>query len=472
MGIEHPRADSPAVGRTVEALIHDLAYGGAGVARVGGWVLMVPGAFPGERVTVHIRRKRKGLFEGDLLAVLETSPDREPLACPHASICGGCALQGLSPLAQTRWKNVQARELLRRIGRVEPEIVEEPWSAPQPWFYRNKMEFTFSRRPWIEKERLLAQGAPTGGPALGLHPRGLFSAVFDVDDCRLQSALSNAVVKAVRRAAVGRSLEAYDSRRDAGFLRHLVVRRPADESELLIMLVARCDDPVLDAIAGEAAAEVPAVTGAVAAINTRRATVAQGDYERPMLGDPCWHESVAGVRFQIGASSFFQIQAPGAEALVETAIAWLSPSRGDRILDLYCGAGTFSLPLARRCARVVGVESFAQAVAQARENAAANGIDAEFVCAEVEERGAPGWLEERWDAVLLDPPRSGLHPRALERLRAVGAPRILYVSCNPATLARDTGLLTQEAGYLPRRLKVFDLFPQTPHLESMLLLER
>lgn len=471
--IPHLEGPRPAAGQTVRGEIVDLAYGGSGVLRVSGWVVMVPGAFPGDRVLAHLRRKRKGLFEGELLAIEAASPDREPPACPHAALCGGCALQGLAPGAQTRWKDAQARQLLQRIGKVTPERIDEPWPSPAPWFYRNKMEFTFGRRPWVAKARLLEEGPPAESPALGLHPRRRFNAVFDVDDCRLQSPLSNRIVRAVRAAARERRLEAYDSRTDSGLLRHLVIRQSANSPELLLSLVARREDPALLELARAAAASVPEITGAVAAINQRRATVAQGDYEVPLLGDACWYETVAGLRFRIGASSFFQIQAPGAEALVATALAWLAPAGSERVLDLYCGAGTFSLPLAQRTAHLLGVEALPQAVAEARENAARNGITgADFLCAQIEERGEQAWQRESWDLVLIDPPRSGLHPRALERIRALHPPRILYVSCNPATLARDAGALVQEEGYRPRRLKVFDLFPQTPHLESMLLLER
>ncbi|MFH1143143.1 MAG: 23S rRNA (uracil(1939)-C(5))-methyltransferase RlmD [Candidatus Eisenbacteria bacterium] len=460
-------------GDTVSGVVSDLAYGGAGVLRVSGWVVMVPGAFPSDRILARLRRKRRGIYEGELTAVEEASPDRVPAACPHAALCGGCALQGLSPAAQTQWKNAQARELLRRIGHVEPEQVEQPWSPPAPWFYRNKMEFTFSRRPWIERAALDRGDLPGPGPALGLHPRGRFDAVFDVSDCRLQSPLSNHIVEAVRREARTLGLAAYNSHKDQGLLRHLVIRRSATTPDLLIVLVARLEDPALARLARAATAAVPEITGAVAAVNLRRATVAQGDYELPLLGERCWHETVAGIRYRIGASSFFQTQTAGAEALVATALEWGAPKGGERILDLYCGAGTFSLPLARRARALLGVESFPGAVDEARANAQANGIPrAEFLCAVIEERGEQPWQHEPWDLVLLDPPRSGLHPRALEKVRALQAPRILYISCNPSTLARDAGVLVNEAGYRPRRLRVFDLFPQTPHLESMLLLQR
>jgi len=469
---ESPFARPPRAGDTVIATVADLSSTGAGVARVDGWVVMVPGAFPGDRVRLLLRRKRRGLFEGDLLAVEEPSAARVPPACPHAALCGGCALQGLAPAAQTAWKDSQAGEVLRRIGKFAPEHAAAPWAPSNPWFYRNKMEFTFGRRPWIARADLDRGILPPPGPALGLHPRKLFSAVFDVTGCRLQSEISNRIVAAVRAAAREEKLTAYESRTDAGLLRHLVVRQAATTCDLLVVLVARAEDPALARLAAAACRAVPEITGAVAAINLRRATVAQGDYERTLSGVPHWEETVAGVRYRIGASSFFQTQTAGAEALVATALEWIAPAGRERVLDLYCGAGAFSLPLARRAGSVLGIEILPAAIEEARANAEANSIRAQFACAAIEERGEQFWQREAWDWVILDPPRSGLHPRALEKIRALRAPRILYVSCNPAALARDAGLLVAEEGYRARRLRVFDLFPQTPHLETMLLLER
>jgi len=467
------RIPPPRPGEEIEGRIEDLAYGGWAVLRHAGWVVLIRGAFPGERVRVGLRRKRKGRFEGVLLEVLESSPDRIPPACPHLPVCGGCALQGLAHQAQARWKGNQAVELLRRIGAVTPRAVLPVWQSPFPWFYRNKMEFTFSRRPWVTRE-VLDSGAPLPtGPALGLHPRGRFDAVFDVTDCRLQSPLSNRIVAAMRTIAKRRNLSVYDSREDAGLLRHLVIRQAATSGDLLVILVVRSEHPDLAEIAAELQQAVPEITTVVASINLRRATVAQGDYEIPLIGPPFWRETLAGLQFQIGASSFFQTQAPGAEALIEQVLDWSGAAPGQRILDLYCGAGTFSLPLAQRCTELWGVEAVAGAVREAQENARRNGIgNVRFLCAPVEERGPQPWERTGWDLLLIDPPRSGLHPRARRRIIALAVPRLLYVSCNPATLARDAGELIGEGGYRAERLRVFDLFPQTPHLESVLLLER
>lgn len=464
-------AGLPRVGEDIEGEVSDLAYGGAGVLRHDGWVVLVRGAFPGDRVRARIRKRRRAHGEAELSEILRPSPERVEPACPHHGVCGGCALQGLDPEAQTRCKADQALQLLRRIGRFSPETCAPPWSG-EPWFYRNKMEFTFGRRAWLTRAEL-ARGLPfPPGPSLGLHPAGRFDGVFDVEDCRLQSPLSNRVVAEARALARARGLPAYDTRDDEGLLRHLVVRHSAAGADCLLALVARDDDPRLDALARDLVARLPEVTGVVALINRRRAMIAQGDEQRTLAGEPSWGESLAGLNLRIGAASFFQSQTRGAEALIAELLDLARIAGGERVLDLYCGAGAFSLPLARAGARVLGVEVVAPAVAEARANAAANGIEAAaFLCAAVEEKARQAWEDERWDLVLVDPPRSGLHPRALEKLVALAPPRIAYVSCNPSTLARDAGALVA-AGFSPRRLRVFDLFPQTPHLESVLLLER
>jgi 23S rRNA (uracil1939-C5)-methyltransferase len=473
-----PRRPRP--GEIVTGTVVDLAFGGAGVIKHHKWVIMARGAFPGETVKVRIARRRKGILEADLTEVIEPSPDRVPTRCPHLSICGGCALQGLSPEAQTRFKSEQAVQLLKRIGKFEPNTVGDPWQSPSPWYYRNKMEFTFAARPWLPLDELVAGVPFTHGVALGLHPRGVFQGVFNIEDCRLQSQISNRIVEHVRQLAVQFELPVFHSRKDEGMLRHLVIRQAATSDDLVVILVVRREDPRLSELAVELKRLVPEITGIVASINLRISPVAQGDYDITLLGEPYWHERVLGIDFRIGASSFFQTQTKGGEALLEEVMAIGEFGPDQTVLDLYCGIGAFSLPIARQVGRLCGVEVLPAAVIEAQHNAATNGItNAEFFASPVEsketlpwEAGAPGETPRPWDTIVIDPPRSGLHPKALAKVRAIAAPTIIYVSCNPSTLARDAEILVNEDGYRPERLRVFDIFPQTPHLESVLLLRR
>ena len=478
----------PKQGQEFTAEVVDLAYGGAGVVRLDGLVVMVRGAFPGERVRIRIRRKRKGVYEGELREVLDPSPHREPPACPHVAICGGCGLQGLNAREQTRWKARQARELLRRIGGVVPEQEAEPWDSPRDYGYRNKMEFTFAPRPWMTREELDSGRPFEPGPALGLHPRGVFQGVFNVTDCQLQSPLTNRILEVVRRCARAQGLTAYDCRRDEGLLRHVIVRQSSSTPDLLVVLVTRREDPEAKRLLGDLAEAVPEITGTVLCVNPRKAMIATGERLLPVTGRPVWREHLAGLTYEIGPISFFQTQSAGAQALLDEVLAVGGFGSDERVLDLYCGIGAFSLPLAQRVRVVLGVEILPEAVAEARHNAEQNGLtNARFVASPVEAKASDPETEANrvweapadtpdggpaWDAIVVDPPRSGLHPRALKKVLRLGAPRIVYVSCNPATLARDAGILVEEGHYRARRLRVFNLFPQTPHLESVLLLER
>ncbi len=464
---------TPNGARMLEVYTEDLAYGGLAVGRIEGKVVLVRGALHGERVRALVRRKKRSYIIAQALDVLEPSPHRVRPPCPHQALCGGCPLMILEPGEQTRIKQRQVIELLRRIGKVDPPEPEEPWRGERIYRYRNKMEFTFSRRPWVEKSWLDSGRPLPEGPALGLHPPGVYQAVFDIVDCWLQSATANKLLEETRSFARTHRLEAYDSHSDTGLLRHLVVRESGTTGEILVVLVTRREDEVLGHLARRLIEGFPSVVGVVNAVNLRKATVAVGDYEKALAGREFITERIAGFTYRLGASTFFQTRSDGAEALVEGVLEYGFPSAGERALDLYCGVGTFSLPMAARGVRVTGIESGRQAVEAASSNAEKNELSGlEFHASQVEAADAWPWWEKRWDLVVLDPPRSGMHPRAASRLAHIRAGRIVYVSCNPATLARDIGILSEEGGWEIRRLRMYDIFPHTPHMETIVRLER
>jgi 23S rRNA (uracil1939-C5)-methyltransferase len=468
--------------------IESLAFGGEGIARVDGKVRFIPGALPTERVLAVPVQRRRQYDRMRLVEVLEPSPDRRPALCPHHTVCGGCALQTLDYTAQLAAKAAQVRDCLARIGRIAVPEWGPPVPSPATTAYRNKMEFTFSARGWH------ADGPPPEpypSPALGLHVPGRFDAVFDLEQCVLPSPASLAALYAVRTFAREHALEAWRSDGDTGLLRHLVVREGTHTGEILVGLVTRREAPVFTALGPVLAEHVPGLVGVVLVVNHSLASVARGETERVLWGRPFLRERLSGIEFTLSVQSFFQTNTRGAEALVEVVregVADRRPPRegpgplrgqGDRLFDLYCGAGTMGLALAGSFSEVIGVELASSAVADARANAAANGItNARFLEAPVEawlEGKAPDGVEPPprpcLDGVLIDPPRCGLHPRAAHGLRALAPPWILYVSCNPSTLARDAALLV-EGGYRPVRLRVVDMFPHTAHVESVLLMER
>jgi 23S rRNA (uracil1939-C5)-methyltransferase len=498
--------ERPGLDDVIELTVESLAFGGEGIARVDGKVRFIPGALPGERVLAAPVQRRRHYDRMRLVRVIEPSRDRRPPLCPHAAVCGGCALQALDYPAQLAAKAAQVRDCLERIGRISVPEWGPPVPSPLTIAYRNKMEYTFSTRGWH------ADGPPTmpyPSPVLGLHVPGRFDAVFDLEYCALPSPAGLVALDTVRAFAREHALEAWRSDGDTGLLRHLVVREGTHTGEILLGLVTRHDVPVFSALGPLLAERVPGLVGVVLVVNDTLASVAHGDTERVLHGRPFLRERLSGMEFTLSVQSFFQTNTRGAETLIQVIREGVAdrcrprgehgasegqgrpgghdpgrghdPVRGDggRLLDLYCGAGTLGLALADTFSEVLGVEQVASAVANARATAAANGIaNARFIEAPVEawlEGKAPDGVEPPpmpfEGGVLVDPPRSGLHPRAVRGLLALAPPWILYVSCNPSTLARDAALLV-DGGYRPVRLRVVDMFPHTAHVESVLLMER
>jgi 23S rRNA (uracil1939-C5)-methyltransferase len=452
--------------RTITLSIEDLAFGGEGVGRVDGQVHFIAGAFPGEQVTAEIQNGRKRWQRARLISILEKSPERIPPRCSHTGACGGCVYQELAYEAQLEAKARQVRENLIRIARVRPPEPKPPLAAPELFHYRNKMEFSFSPRSW-DPSGLPEHPAP--GPALGLHVRGRFDAIFDIVDCALTTPEVNALVAFVRDEARSRGIAGYHGRDLTGVLRHLLVRSSRGSGEWLVALIVHHEVPGLREIAELARERFPQIAGFLLWINAGLATVARAEEEILLYGRDRIVERVCDLEFELSASSFFQTNSAAAEGLLTTIREMARPAR--TLLDLYCGVGTLGLGLAGSCERLIGIESIPSAVADAGRNAKRNGIHhATFETASVE-----GWIprarEIRPEVVICDPPRAGMHPKALAGLASVSPPTIIYVSCNPATLARDLCDLAAD-GYVAERMRILDLFPHTPHVETVVLLTR
>jgi 23S rRNA (uracil1939-C5)-methyltransferase len=452
--------------RTVTLKIDDLAFGGEGVGRVDGQVHFVLGALPGETVVAQIQQGRKRWQRAKLLEVRETSPDRIPPRCSHTSLCGGCTYQELAYPAQLDAKARQVRENLARIAGLKIPEMDPPLAPPDLFGYRNKMEFSFSPRPW-DPAGLPERPAP--GPGLGLHVRGRFDAIFDLEECHLTAPDVTRLVRQVREEARHRGLAGYHGRDLTGILRHLVVRISRATGEWLVALVVKEEAPGLREIAEGCRERFPNIAGFFLWVYSGVATVARGDEEILLFGKDRIVERILDLEFELSASSFFQTNSAAAEGLVRTVRMMAPPVRN--LLDLYCGVGTLGLGLARSCDRLIGIESAPSAVADAERNARRNGIGhASFETAPVE-----GWLPRARDVlpelVVVDPPRAGMHPKALAGLASLAPPAILYVSCNPSTLARDLADLTAN-GYQPEQMRILDMFPHTPHVETVVFLRR
>jgi 23S rRNA (uracil1939-C5)-methyltransferase len=448
----------PKRGESIELVVDDLAFGGEGVGRLDGYVMFVRGGLPGDRLRVTVTEARGRYGRGTIGAVLVPSPDRVEAPCPYFGQCGGCRLQHLAYPAQLAFKEKQVRDCLTRLGGLPPFELRPIVPAPEPYGYRNKMEFTVAEP----------------GPVLGLHAAERYDVVLDIERCLLQSETMNALLDEVRHQARARGLSVWDQRSERGLLRFVTLREGRRTGEAMVNLVASA--PAVEAlvpVADALRARVPATASVLLNVNDRKASVAVGTEEHLLLGRDHITESLSGVTFQVSANSFFQTNTLQAERLFAIAAEACALDGTETVLDLYSGTGAITLLLARRTRRVYGIELSAAAVADATRNARVNGIDnCTFVAGEVR-HVLPALLREgvRASVVVADPPRAGFHPKALAALASMAPARLVYVSCNPATLARDVGDLARQ-GYRLEWVQPVDMFPQTPHIEAVARLSR
>ncbi|HEY3066887.1 MAG TPA: 23S rRNA (uracil(1939)-C(5))-methyltransferase RlmD [Methylomirabilota bacterium] len=448
----------PRRGESLSLTIDDLAFGGEGVGRVNGYVIFVRGGLPGDRLRVRVQEARARYGRAVIESVEEPSPDRVAAPCPYFGRCGGCRLQHLAYPAQLAFKEKQVRDCLERLGGLGSFELRPILPAPDTYGYRNKMEFTVMR------------GAEA--PVIGLHEADRYDVVLDIERCLLQSDTMNELLSEVRDRL--RGLSVYDQDTEQGLLRFVTLREGRHTGERMVNVVAAAPDvESLGAVAAAVKRRVPSTASVVLNVNGKKASVAVGSEEHLLLGREHITERIGDVVFQVSANSFFQTNTLQAERLFAVIAEACELAGGETVMDLYSGTGAISLLLARRCRRVYGVEVSPAAVADAVRNARANGIDnCTFLSGEVR-HVLPRLLDEgvHADVVVADPPRAGFHPKALTALTALKPDRLVYVSCNPSTLARDVGDLARD-GYRLEWVQPVDMFPQTPHIEAVARLRR
>jgi 23S rRNA (uracil1939-C5)-methyltransferase len=449
---------------------------GKNVARLDGLVVFVLGGVPGDLVRLRLTKVKKQFLEGEMLEILEPSPIRTAPRCAHFGECGGCRWQDVRYDAQLEFKRRHVQDALERIGGFEGVPVHPTLPSERVYEYRNKMEYSFGRQ-WLSREDYAAQKetAETDASllALGLHHRGRFDRVLDVRECHLQPDAGSRIVNLVRDWCRSRNLTAYSTRTHTGYLRHLVVRGSVRSPGLMVNLVTSEDRPALMEELAEALRRgVPRITTFVNNITARKSQVALGETERVVFGPGWITESIGGASYRVSANSFFQTNTLQAERLYDTA-AVLADLRPDDVLwDLYSGTGTIALHLAARVREVVGIEAVDAAVADARANAERLGAaNCTFVPGDLKERLTrdTGWAAGRPGptVVVTDPPRAGMHEKVVMELVKLSPGRIVYVSCNPATMARDLRLLCTGGGYAVAEVHPVDMFPHTSHVECV-----
>jgi 23S rRNA (uracil1939-C5)-methyltransferase len=456
----------PRRGDVLSLDIDDLAFGGEGVGRVQGYVVFVPGGVPGDRLTVRLVQARSRFGRGAIEAVERPSPDRVAAPCAYFGRCGGCRLQHLAYPSQLAWKAKQVADVMARLGGVADFELRPMIGAPDAWGYRNKMEFT------VAAGAAAADG--TRRAIVGLHEAQRYDAVLDVERCLIQSDRMNAMLAEVRAFFAERRLAAYDQDSGEGLLRFLMLREGRRTGEGMVNVVTAGPAVTeVQPLAERLAARVPGVSSVVMNVNPTKSSVAQGVEEHLLGGRDHIREEIGGLTFQVSPNSFFQTNTVQAERLFALVLDAAGLEGPETVLDLYSGTGAISLLLARRCRWVYGIEVAQAAVDDAARNAKANGIEnCTFLAGEVR-FVLPSLIgrEVRAEAVVADPPRAGFHPKALSALIALAPARIVYVSCNPATLARDVGALVA-GGYRLRWVQPVDMFPHTPHIEAVARLDR
>lgn len=447
-------------GQEVELNIHGYGHEGEGVGRYRDFTVFVNGALQGEMVRVKISEVKKNFARGVLLEVVQPIPERTSPPCPAYRECGGCQLQHLNYPAQLAMKRQRVVDALERIGGLSGVKVQPVLGMNEPWYYRNKVQYPVGM-------------AEDGTITLGFYRQGTHQ-IVPFAGCLLQPKDMNRIVGGILSLIKEYGVPAYNEQSGTGLLRHVLVRKGFGTGEVMVVLVTNGDNfPQGREIARKIAEDFVEIKSIVQNINTSRGNVILGQETRLLWGQETIVDELDGLRFKISPRSFFQVNPDQTRVLYGKAVEYAKLTGGETVVDAYCGVGSLTLFLARKAKRVFGIEVVPEAIRDAHENAAANQLtNTEFLVGETE-KVLPELVAEgiRFDVGVVDPPRSGCERAVLESFAANGVGRIVYVSCNPSTLARDLKVLT-ELGYETREVQPVDMFPQTYHVESVCLIER
>jgi 23S rRNA (uracil1939-C5)-methyltransferase len=445
-------------GDRIIAEVSLLSAKGDGIADVEGSQMVIPGAVPGDKVEAFVKRKRRGWAEGRVVRLLESQLPRTPASCSHFGTCGGCRWQDIDYESQLRLKSEMVRNAL---SDVEVGEYREIIGSPEIFYYRNKMEFSFGRG---EEDSL----------HIGLHHLGRYNRIFDLEACYLQSEVSNKIVHLVRQYAMDAGLPPYDLKSHEGILRFLVIREGKETGELMVnLVVSQFHDTPVPELANRLISALPDITTFIVTLHTGKAQVAMGEEQFVLKGTGCITERCGELAFDISPQAFFQTNTRQAAVLYRIVSNLAKVDETMRVLDLYCGTGGISLNLGTSVDSVVGIEQVEESVCDARHNAIKNGLaNCTFLVGRTEDVLSELVSEGQiFDLVIADPPRAGMHVRAIEALVDLRPKVILYVSCNPQTLAADAEQLVS-CGFNAAIVQPLDLFPHTPHCEIVMVLQR
>jgi 23S rRNA (uracil1939-C5)-methyltransferase len=456
-------------GQTLEIEISDITFGGKGISRTDGFVIFVDQTVPSDKVSARIVKKKKNYAEARIVELLEPSPFRTEPKCAYSGYCGGCKWQFLRYDKQLEYKRQHVAESLEHIALIKGVPVHPAIPSEQIFGYRNKMEFSCSDKKWLMPQEMNGENTDDG-IALGLHVPGTFYKVLDTKACLLQPALGNQILEDVRDFIKHSALPVYGLHSHSGFWRFLMLRHSVAHDRWLVNLITASENrEAVQPLADLLVSKYPNIVSVVNNISSRKAAVAVGEYEIPLAGTAPLTDKIAGFEFEISANSFFQTNTRGAARLYETVKIYAELTGKETVLDLYSGTGTIALSLSDVAKQVIGMEIAASAVRDAEKNCRINQVsNCRFVAGDIKDLLSK--LDVRPDVMIIDPPRDGMHKDVVKQVTDMGPKRIVYVSCNPATLARDLGMLKKD--YHVSEVQPVDMFPHTYHIESVAKLDR
>ena len=453
-------------------LIEEVAAEGNAIARVDGKVLFVPQAVPGDVADICVTKSKKNYMEGYVADIIHPSPYRQKPFCIHYGICGGCKWQPLPYRMQLEAKEKQVYDQLVRIGRLDVPEIEPIIGSEKQRYYRNKLEFTFSKRRWLLDGENPDEVTGNDRLGLGFHVGRFFDKVLDIKECHLQPDPSNDIRLFIKRHALENGIEFFDLREHTGVLRNLTIRTASSGETMIILSVTRFDEKIAELL-NAVADNFPQISSVYYFINTK-ANDSTSDLTAVLYrGKDAIYEEMEGLRFRIGPKSFFQTNSLQAYNLYKVAREFAGLTGKETVYDLYTGTGTIAQFVSSRASKVIGIEYVREAVEDAAANCRDNGIsNCEFFAGDMKDILTGEFLQEhgRPDVIILDPPRAGIHPDVAKTILEAAPERIVYVSCNPASQARDIALLSER--YSIGRVRPVDMFPQTHHVENVVLLNR
>lgn len=453
--------------------IADVAGEGKAIARIDDMVIFVPYVIPGDVVDIQVTKKKHSYMEGRALRIVTPSPDRIAPMCSHYGVCGGCKWQVLPYELQIKHKQNQVENVLRRIGKVELPEITPILGSKETAYYRNKLEFTFSNKRWLTDDEVKAGVQYDDMNALGFHIPNMFDKVLDIEKCYLQPEISNRIRTEIKQYAKTHNLAFFDLRNRDGFLRNIIIRTAGTGEVMLIVVFFKEDEAARVALLDHLATTFPEITSLIYVINGKANDTITDQQTILYKGRDFIEEEMEGLRFKVGPKSFYQTNTLQAYELYKVAREFADLKPEQTLYDLYTGTGTIACFCAGRVKKVVGIEYVPEAIEDAKINAANNNItNTTFFAGDMKDILTDDFIAQhgRPDIVITDPPRDGMHQDVIKVLLNAAPEKIVYVSCNPATQARDLTLLDEK--YKVVKVRPVDMFPHTHHVENVILLEK